>query len=89
VRTTTSGDVQPEQTVGRMERIDHGNESHAIRGSSKGVFFIDLPPNRKGDSQEQLEMGKTPKATAYQTSFVVEDLFVYKNEPIPIRRQTT
>jgi hypothetical protein len=34
-------------------------------------------------------MEKTPKATAYQTSFAVEDLVVYKNEPIPIRRQTT
>jgi hypothetical protein len=34
-------------------------------------------------------MGKTPKATAYQTSFAVKDLAVYKNESIPIRRQTT
>jgi hypothetical protein len=34
-------------------------------------------------------MGRTPKATTYQTSFTAEDLVVYKNEPIPIRRQTT
>jgi hypothetical protein len=59
------------------------------RGSSKGVSLIDLPQNRSGDSQDQLEMGRTPKATTYQTSFVIEDLIVYKNEPTPIRRQTT
>ena len=34
-------------------------------------------------------MGKTPKATAYQTSLAAKGLAVYKNEPIPIRRQTT
>jgi hypothetical protein len=34
-------------------------------------------------------MGRTLKATAYQTPFAVEDLAEYKNEPTPIRRQTT
>jgi hypothetical protein len=33
-------------------------------------------------------MGRTPKATTYQTSSVAEDLAVYKNEPIQIQRKT-
>ena len=34
-------------------------------------------------------MGRSPKATAYRTSFAVEDLTVYKNDPTSIQRQTT
>jgi hypothetical protein len=34
-------------------------------------------------------MGRTPKATVYQTSSTPKDLAVYKNESIQIRRQTT
>ena len=52
------------------------------RGSSKGVSLMDLPQNCQADSQEQLEMGRTPKAITYQTSSIAEDLAVYKNEPI-------
>ena len=43
---------------------------------------MDLPQNCQADSQEQLEMGRTPKAITYQTSSIAEDLAVYKNEPI-------